>query len=126
MPRKTSGFAWSKLPNPIPTPDARLTRIDVESETPEPVRVRLQSAFEIWSNSDGASPGWLEQHFPSPAMAEEFVRLARRYCANRKDAHGLVTPDSRWTFRGGQLPDSPDVVRFSVRSFEQRSRRNAA
>jgi hypothetical protein len=115
---------WAALPpavtRPVNAPAVGGRRVDVEKDTPAPIKARLNdsyAAYKAATSVEGASnadtrrailAAWKVQEFPNVGMAEEFVKLARRYCL-----HG----DPRLTFRG--KADGASVT-FLVKTFEAR------
>lgn len=102
-------------------------RLDIEAETPGPIKARIDQAYEVYSeNATDDSGEWFEskaklaaatakswrtQPCGSEEAAVEFIRLAKRYCNKREE---------RLTFRGAQVPTDKTRVRFVVKPFEAR------
>lgn len=87
-------FSWDSLDEAVERPAEAVTpRVNVEQDTPAAIKGRVINSYDVYMNAvsvEGASQSeinrairaaWRSQTFPNTDVRDEFLKLARRYCA---------------------------------------------
>lgn len=115
-------FDWDALPEleiPEYTRGPKNRIANIEETTPAAIKAKVRASYDAYkpAGHDPASPNktvasWMIQKFPTVTMANEFVKLAKRYGKNT---------DPAMTVRTTIDPDAPTVVRFMAKPQEVRA-----
>lgn len=113
-------FDWDALPE-LEIPEytrSPKSRINVEDSTPAAIKAKVRASFDAYkpAGHDAEHPNktvasWMIQKCPSVTVANEFVRLAKRYGKNT---------DPAMTVRTTIDPERPTEVRFMAKPAEVR------
>lgn len=113
-PVRTAAFDWSTMPAPeVVVYHKAVAKTDVEGTTPEQIKAWVRDGFE--KTAVKGSPVYTAVVFPSPEMAAEAVKLAKRYATFKG-----------YTLRGGVDKAEPVRVSIAVKPKETRTRKAAA
>lgn len=111
------GVDWSTLAAPSAveyTFNRGPAPYDAEKDTPAEIKSRVLESFKAW-DADNPRANWRQQICPTADVAEQLLKAMRKYAKAR---------DPQLTIRAGIDPKTPNVLKYSVKPFEARERKN--